>query len=375
MKIVYLITKSNWGGAQKYVYNLIEAGRQNYQVVAVFGGTGTPGTSAGLLSQKIKDFNDVKTVHVPSFARDIFIWLELKAFWEILLILHKEKPDILHVNSSKAAGMGALAGRILGIKKIIFTVHGWPFKEQRFFLSRALIWLATWVTGLLAHQIIVISKNDYQIGIKIPGFKNKIKLIYNGIAEPIRLAQEEAKEKLGLKNLPAETWVLGTIAELHPNKSLKTVVEALVNLPQNVHYVIMGDGEEKANLENLAQKLNLSERVHLLGFIPEAARYLAALNAFVLPSAKEGQPYVLLEAGLSSLPCLGSNISGINDILDEDSGYLFPYNDAATLANQIKKVIADPAAASHRANNLKQKILAEFSQAKMLDQTFSLYQK
>ena len=61
--------------------------------------------------------------------------------------------------------------------------------------------------------------------------------------------------------------------------------------------------------------------------------------------------------------------------LDEDSGYLFPFNDAAALANQIKKVIADTTEASHRANNLKQKILTQFSQAKMLDQTFSLYQK
>lgn len=375
MKVAYLITKSNWGGAQKYVYDLISAARSDYEVVAIFGGTGAPGTAAGLLGQKVQDLNGIKTIYVRSFARDIFIWLELKAFWEIFSILRQERPDILHVNSSKAAGMGALAGRILGIKKIIFTVHGWPFKERRFFLSRALIWLATLVTGLLAHQIIVISKNDYRIGTKIPGLKNKIKLIYNGLTEPKLFNQEEARAKLGLSNLPDNTWILGTIAELHPNKSLKTVIQALVNLPQNVHYAIMGDGEEKANLETLAKNLNLSDRLHLIGFVPEAARYLAAFNAFVLPSAKEGQPYVLLEAGLSSLPCLGSNISGINDILDENSGYLFPFDDAATLANQVKKIIADQAASSQRANNLKQKILAEFSQAKMLDQTFSLYQK
>lgn len=373
MKILYLVTKSNWGGAQKYVYDLAVAAQERGLDVAVAaGGTGEKGANTGHLFQTLAQKN-IKTITIRYFTRDIFIFRELLAFMEVLKIIKQEKPAVLHVNSSKAAGMGSLAGRILGVKKIIFTVHGWPFKEKRFFVSRALIYLATWVTGTMAHKIIVISKNDYESGKRIIGFKNKIELVYNGIAEPALLSRAEAREKLGLSNLPNEAWALGTIAELHPNKMLDTVVKALAILPPTIHYAVIGGGEEKEKLETLAKNLKVEDRLHLLGFVPEAAKHLPAFDAFVLPSFKEGHPYVLLESGLASLPSLGSNIPGTNDILDNKTGYLFPVGDHVALAEKIKEVMEKPEEAKAKAEALKQKISTEFSQEKMLDQTFALY--
>jgi hypothetical protein len=110
-KVLYLITKSNFGGAQKYVYELdCEAQKKGFDVSVAMGGN-------GILIQKLGEAG-ITTYPLKSLRRDIGIFSEIKSFFEICSLLRKVRPDILHVNSSKAGGTGALAGRICYITNI-----------------------------------------------------------------------------------------------------------------------------------------------------------------------------------------------------------------------------------------------------------------
>jgi hypothetical protein len=84
----------------------------------------------GLLKQKLEE-NNIKIIKVKNLERDINFLKELKVFIDLYKLFKKERPDIIHLNSSKIGGSGAFIGRLSGIKKIIYTAHGFPFREDR----------------------------------------------------------------------------------------------------------------------------------------------------------------------------------------------------------------------------------------------------
>jgi len=370
MKIIYLITKSQWGGAQKYVYDLaIEAQKRGWETAVVLGGGGELKTA---LEQA-----GVKTIFLPLLARDIKIWSDLKTFFALFKLFKQEKPDIIHLNSSKIGGLGSLAGRLAGAPKIIFTGHGWAFNEKRFFLSRWIIGLLHWITILLCHQTIAVSQKTASQLLHFPGVKNKITVIYNGIDTPIFLSKTDARTKLD----PASTdtlW-LGTIAELHKNKGLDILLVAYKKVLEKIpglNLIIIGEGEERDNLARLIAKLNLTNNVSLIGRREQAIQYLPAFDLFILPSRTEALPYAVLEAGAAGLPIVASKTGGIPEIVEDDiSGLLVTAGNHQELAWAIEKLLTNKNLAQTLSQHLRQKILTDFSKKKMLDQTFAWYQK
>lgn len=302
-KILYVITKSNWGGAQRYVYDLAtNLPREQFDVGVVFG-------QPGLLAKKL-DAVQIITYQILSLQRDVSFVADIKSFFELLKLFRTEKPNVVHLNSSKAAGIGALAARIAGVPKIIFTAHGWPFLEKRNLLWRLFAYLGSWMTALLSHIIIVVSKNDLNIGKRMLFCSSKMYLIYNGISAGM---QFDSGEKIR-NAFPPGAHITGTIGELTKNKNQIALVEQAKNNP-DMYVAIVGEGEDREFLEEKIKEYGLEERVKLFGFMP-ATEVLKGFDVFALPSLKEGLPYVLLEAKAAGLPVIANRIGGVGEILD-----------------------------------------------------------
>ncbi len=309
-KIIFVITKSNWGGAQRYVFDLATSISGQFDVAVATGGTGMKGAPAGALVERLRE-RGVRTLFLPSFARDIFIGRDLRAFFELVRLFRRERPDIIHLNSSKAGGLGALAGRVCGVPKIIFTSHGWPFMEDRPILWRAFAYAGSWITALLAHRVIVITKSELERGRRLPFCAAKMRLIYNGIA-PMQFGSGEIIRRA----FPAGAKITGTIGELTHNKNQIALIEQ-ARRDREMYVAIVGEGEDRARLESKIRKYGLQDRVKLFGFIP-AREALQGFDVFSLPSLKEGLPYVLLEARAAGLYVAASRTGGTPDILDAE---------------------------------------------------------
>jgi len=228
-KVLYVITKSNWGGAQRYVYDLAtNLPPDRFEPVVACGGNGA-------LVEKLKTAG-VRVIPIPSLERDISVDKELRAFFELRTIIRQEQPDIVHLNSSKAGAIGALTARFSGVSRVIFTVHGWPFLESRPFISKAGIWIASWITALLCHTVICISQYDVTIARKMPFIYRKVVHIYNGIA-PMELGNGEIIRR----EFPSGARIIGTIGELVKNKNHIALNEQKTIL----HYVLLLSGREK----------------------------------------------------------------------------------------------------------------------------------
>lgn len=308
-KILFVITKSNWGGAQKYVYDLATAlPKDQFEVVVALGGTGEAGASTGLLAERLKT-GGVRTIFLTAFTRDIYLFREFKAFFELWGVIKNEKPDVLHLNSSKAGGLGALAGRIAGIRRIIFTAHGFAHNEIRPVYQRALIWIASWLTILCADVTIVLSNYELKRAPVIFSHR-KIIAIHNGIDMHMQFASGEQ-----IRNaFPPGVRITGTIGELTKNKNHISLIEQAKH-KSDMYVAIVGEGEERRTLEAKIKKEGLSDRVKLFGFMP-ANEVLRGFDVFALPSLKEGLPYVLLEAKAAGLPIIANRVGGVGEILD-----------------------------------------------------------
>jgi len=308
-KILYVITKSNWGGAQRYVYDLAtNLPKEEFEVKVILGGTGEIDANPGVLEVNLMQ-KGIPRVWIKEFMRDISPAREWKVVKLLVEIFEKEKPNVVHLNSSKAGGIGALAARWAGVKNVIFTVHGWPFLEDRSVFSKVLIWLASWFTVLLCHKVICISDFDLQIAKRMPFVGSKAIRIYNGISKLELTSGEKIRNAF-----PPGVRITGTIGELNKNKNQIALIEEAKNNP-NLYVAIVGFGEDYVMLDEKIKGYGLESRVKLFGFVP-VNEALKGFDTFALPSLKEGLPYVLLEARAADLPIVANRVGGVGEILD-----------------------------------------------------------
>ncbi|MDP3769942.1 MAG: glycosyltransferase family 4 protein [bacterium] len=379
-KILFCITKSVWGGAQKYVFELAtHLPSDQFEIIVAAGGSGP---LFGFLNEK-----QVRTISIPRLERDVNVIKEIRAFFHLIKIIIKERPDIIHLNSSKMGAIGAVAAhavRLLTLNHkphVVFTVHGWGFREDRNYIQRVIIFAISWISTRFHHSVILINSADYaDARVFIP--HRKLSLIPLGIA-PISFSPREHARAFFAdtckKQITDSTVLIGTTAELTKNKGLTYLMDSLRHLLASsqlpdVHCVIMGEGEERSHLEQQIARYDLGNRITLAGFVTDAKQYLPGLDIFILSSVKEGLPYALMEAMSAGLPVIASRVGGIPDLIShQTNGLLNVPKNHHTLTLYIQELIAMPEKRKQLGIRAKETIITSYSLENMVVQTSHLY--
>ncbi|MBI2056274.1 MAG: glycosyltransferase family 4 protein [Candidatus Sungbacteria bacterium] len=376
--ILYCVTKSVWGGAQRYVYDLAAAmPKEQFSVIVAAGGNGR-------LFDKLKERN-IRTITIASLERDVHFFNELCVLKELFCLYKKEKPDIVHLNSSKIGILGAIAARAASFAtgkriKIIFTAHGWAFNEDRSALQNKSIYCAVRFGSLLQDRVIVINSRDLETAKKFITEK-KLALILNGITAPDFFPQTYAREYLGKKAgtiFSEHTLVIGTIAELTKNKGITYLIAASprLNKSYSFHTVIIGDGEDREALNAEIKKHRMEDKISLAGFLAGAAQYIHGFDIFVLPSLKEGLPYVILEAMHAGVPVVATDIGGISDLIEhKKTGFLVPAKSPGHIASAVRRLAADKKLRGTISTNAKETLKKKFDFSAMIKKTIAVYLK
>ncbi|KKW37158.1 MAG: Second mannosyl transferase [Candidatus Giovannonibacteria bacterium GW2011_GWA2_53_7] len=366
-KIFYGITKSNWGGAQRYVFDLATGIAQEFDRAVVLGGNGE-------LKERLEEAG-IRVQVLSGLSRDVGLANDLRSFVQLLRLFKSEAPDIVHLNSSKMGALGALAARLVGVPTVLFTAHGWAFNEDRSVLSKAVIKLIYWFTFLLCTRVIVVSHALVRDVSRFPFVQKKFVVLHSGIVPVPLLSRAEARLKL-MPNAPEHARWIGTIAELHHVKGLSYALRAMseVTKRHDVVFVIVGEGEERERLQALIGELGLNDRAILVGHVQNAAAYLGAFDMFLLTSVSEALGYVLLEAGFASLPVVATNVGGIPEIVEHmHSGLLVPSRSVESIVSAVCALLEDPDRATQFGKALKEHVDASFRREPMLMLTMKLY--
>ncbi len=375
-KLLIVITKSNFGGAQRYVYDLADSVKDTYDVTVLCGGE-------GLMKERLME-KGVPVFSIPFAGRNINLFKDVSIFFWMISFIRKEKPSIVHSNSSKMGGITSAAVHVVRFLSLfekkenrtkirsVFTAHAWAFNENRGTVSKILITFFHWLTVALSDKTIAVSGAVKKQISHTPFINHKITVIHPGIQSFSPLSRADARTRL---NIPQDSFAIGTIAELHTVKGLNYALSAVKDLPFNFTYTIIGEGDERSNLEKqIAENPTLQKNVTLKGFVADASHYISAFDVFLLPSLSEAFGYVILEAGFAQTPVIASSVGGIPEIIEDmKSGILIHPRNTKEIVRSLTALHADSKTRDAIAHELKEKVTAQFSLTKMAEETIAVY--
>lgn len=368
-RVVHLITKGEpFGGAQHYLHTLAtHLPKETFESIVLCG------TGDELKNRLIEKGVSVETI--PHLSRNINPLSEVRAFLTLTKKLKELRPDILHTNSSKAGLLGALAGRLARVPRIIFTGHGWSSNEGRPWIIRKFFLCLHWATILLSDRTICVSKKTKNDVSGLRSVRNKTCVVYNGMSAFDMEEKNTARIFFKTKYPTSDTEMLwlGTISELHPNKGLDLLIEALARITVPFQFFIIGEGEERENLEQLIKDHRLEHKVFLVGKIPNAKKYLKAFDIFTLTSRTEALPYTILEAGYAGLPVLASRVGGIPEIITNGENGVLVRPNSEEIYQALGHLFSQTNKRAEYGTKLKTKVEKEFSLETQISQTIKVY--
>jgi glycosyltransferase involved in cell wall biosynthesis len=370
-KILFVVTQSEWGGAQRYIFDLAtNLPKDQYATSVAAGGTGA-------LHQKLADAG-IPSHHLRHVVRQINPIYDTLGLFELISLFHRVRPDVVHLNSSKISILGTIAARLAGVKKIVYTAHGFVFNEPLPTWQKLFYLVTERLTGAFKTDIICIYEGDRQTAIeKHIGKPEQIHVVHNGIPPLAFVNRAESQTALGL---PPDRLLIGTIANFYPTKGLPDLLAAarvVADQHPTCLFAIIGDGQQRKQLEALIQELEITGNVLLLGEKdPDVSRYLQAFTIYACSSVKEGFPYALLESMAAGVPIASTNVGGIPEMITtEQTGLLVPPHRPDQLAAAILKLLNDQTLRQTLADAAKTHQRQRCTLALMVEQTAAVYQR
>lgn len=388
--LLYVITQGEpWGGAQEYVYQLALGASSAYHVVVAIGETSGTAT---ILSQKLAaaraQGKDITVVHLKHLRRNLSVH-DTPAIVELEELYKRLQAHIIHLNSSKASVLGSVAffsfKKNVPAARLISTVHGWAHTEPVSPLRRWLYRVSEQYTAPQKDALIVLSKEDQQRGmtdLHIP--LSRLPLIRHGVpTHASRLPKDAARaaliERLKTDSLPdsQKVW-FGVIANFYRTKGIDILINAIKRLcvlEPGVIVILIGDGPERSRLTRLIYKHHLENNIWCAGFIETAVQLLPAFDTLVIPSRKEGVPFVLLEALVQKIPIIATAVGGIPSyIIPGETGLLVPPNSTTRLRDALMESLQNPQAMQHMAAAAYERFGKDATTERMITETLALYQ-
>lgn len=287
------------------------------------------------------DFDSVYKHHIP-FSRSPFGRSNITAYKELVRLVKEEEFDLIHCHTP----VGGVMGRLLGHKfdiKTIYTAHGFHFFKGAPLKNRIIFYPIEKFLSKWTDVLVTINSEDYELACN--KFRAKKTEYIPGVGIALEKYDNELDVALKRKELGLneKDFVLLSIGELSDRKNQRVVIETLGYLKNTcIKYLICGEGSACKELENLAVRLGLTDKVSLLGYRRDIAEICKAADVFVFPSKQEGLPVALMEAMASGLPIVCSDIRGNRDLIDEGKGgYLVNVSDVAAYAETIEKLMTD----------------------------------
>ena len=318
ISVIFYTDASEVGGAELSLGNLLSALSPRIEATVA-------GTSEAVVARVAAHRPRASTVVLSP----IHGFTHLAAMLEHFRAFRRLGADVLHVNlNATGASPWALAMGIAvpGVRVVAVEHLAHPIRRAR---RRA---LARLLCGRLAAHVAVGQRAARDVARYLGRPERSVRTIHNGVPD----VELEALPR------PSESPVVGSIGRLDGQKAYDVLVRALPQLP-DVTAVVIGEGEERGPLVELAGSLGVAERMLLPGWSDEPRRHLRTFDVFVLPSRVEGLPLVLIEAMLAGVPVVATDVGSVAEaVVDGSTGLLVPPEDPDALAAAIASLLRDP---------------------------------
>lgn len=305
--------------------------------------------------------------HIPVkfLTRELSV-MDFAAFIELIRIFRKYNFDILHTHSSKTGFLGRIGARITGVRKIVHTVHGFPFHKWQNVLVSSLYKALDIFAAFFSDYIVTMNESNYKLAIDFyPVSNKKIYKIYNGV-KLNRLKRVSNSKKI----------CVGWIARFEPQKNPINTVTSAINaclINKDLEFIFIGDGELLDTCKRKVKEKDLDNRIKFPGWCTNITDWLREFDIFLLYSLYEGLPLSILEAMSTGLPVIGADIDGINELVNDENGYLIDANDNDKLTDFLVNLPERTNEFETKGNNSVSIVKEKFSREVFISKYEQLY--
>jgi len=368
IKVIFVITGSGVGGAEKMLYHTIK-GLKPERYTAKLCSLKKKGVFASRLEA---DGLEVYSLNMSDEATLAGWFDSLRALVQLAIYFLRERPAVVHSFLFRANIIARIAGYLTGVPVIISSVRVMGGEKQyHHFIDR--------VTAFMADHFVAVSNGVKEHILHTSHVaEDKVSTIYNGVVVECSSTFDKTAfmSSVGLKN---DERILLTAGRLHRQKGYDHLIRAMPMVQSafpGVKLLILGEGEEENNLKKLADSLELTEKVIFTGLRSDVDSLLHCIEIFVLPSRWEGLPNVLLEAMAAGKPVVATAVGGIPELVVQGvTGVLVPPQDTLALADAIKGLLSDEKRALAMGSAGRQRVQQCFSMDAMISKTEALYQE
>jgi glycosyltransferase involved in cell wall biosynthesis len=376
IRLLRVITRLNVGGPALHATLLTERlFPDRYDSVVATGAVGSDEADYLALFGRTAE----RVVRVPALRREVHPARDVAALVALVRLVRRFRPHVVHTHTAKAGALGRLAARLTNVPVVLHTYHGHVFdgyfgpRRARVFLSveRA---LARHTDCLIAVSQ-AVRRDLLALGV---GRAEQFRVVSPGLDLGPLLGADamrgSLREELGI---PPDAALVGIVARLVHIKAHEVFLRAAARVVRDApgcRFVVIGDGERRAELEALAAREGLATRAHFLGWRRDLPRIYADLDIVALTSRSEGSPVALIEAMAAGRPVVATRVGGVPDVVDDGvTGRLVPPGDAAAAAGAILELLSDPKRAQTIGQAARERVAPRFSVARLLTDLDELY--
>ena len=293
-------------------------------------------------------FAPISPTIVPEMGREISPRHDLHTLNLLVRMMRRQRPHIVHTHTAKAGFVGRVAARIARVPVVVHTFHGNIFQG---YFSPAKTRLFVGIEKTLARstdRIVVLSEQQkaeiLALGIgREPQFRTiPLGLNLEAFVQADAL-RGQLRAELGVE---AATPLVGIVARLVPIKAIHLFLEAaqsVLKTRPDALFLVVGDGELRAELEQQSRTLGIEKSVRFLGFRADLPRIYADLDCVVLCSLNEGLPVAVIEALSAARPVVATDVGSVkNLVINEQTGLLVPSQNVEALAKGIMRALDEP---------------------------------
>ncbi len=372
-RILYIVTRSEHGGAQQYVASLMsEMKARGHASVLVTG-------SRGWLTHESMDIAD-KIIVIPELLKYYSPLAALRLVGKLINILLRTRFDVIHLNSSVPLAIAPLA-RLCTQAKIIFTYHGLSVAYpgwRKNIIIQILHRPHFFIFSYFVHDAIFVSHADERMACALRLCNTSSRtVIHNGVSEMFFFDKNDARCKLEsyIQKPLRGVKVIGTVGRLEYQKNMELFIHTANRFKNRESvWLVLGAGSQKQSLDNVIRSEMLGSFVFIIDSLVNPSHYLKAYDMFVCTSRYEGLPYAILEAMAAGLPIVAPRVGGISEIISHNkNGLLFNANDIDELQQRVVELFDDNSKSENFGRKAMADCMQKFDASQMIGRTVNIY--
>jgi glycosyltransferase involved in cell wall biosynthesis len=316
-----------------------------------------------------------RVIAIP-FVRRLSPFGHLRAFQSLVAILRAEKPDLVHAHMPISGFLARLAARIAGVPHVAYTCHGFLFNHRSSPLpGRVASFVMEWLAARVTDVFLTVSEAE-ALDARRLGICRSAVAVGNGrdptVFHPDPAARARIRAELGVS---ADRVVITAVSRLVWHKGYPELATAMRAVPEAELWVV-GErlaSDRGADMIAVLQAAGLGERLRLVGYRDDIPALLAATDIFALPSRFEGLPMSVIEAMLSGLPVVATDVRGpAEQVVDGVTGLKVPVGNAGALGSALHRLARDPSMCEQMGKAGRARALERYDETKVLTRTLDL---